>query len=594
MTTLNGIFKTGIINSSRNWSVYLDGDLTVFFFGTLFLPEVADNPCKNPSAYIASLYLKSGVACFRQLDGTFLVIVKDVERLFLHRDRFGSGQQLYFNQTGFSTNITNLSELTNSDKIADRGNLTGFLQFGYIPAPGTGLKGISKLPSGYLLSWNGSELSSSDIFSSDDFHNQRNSSGLKMEEAVEQYHALHLNAIRKRIAGADNVGVLLSGGYDSAGNIAALREIYNGKVQAFSVGFKDNPWSEIPLARQMADRIGAEFHQYEIDGSELNEIPELIRQLGDPFQEGGMMVNFAAMKLASGYKPDVILGGDGNDQHHGTFARELALNHFIRKSGISFLQKGFYNFTNSLTEAKDNNLFRYGFHNRKILNILTMDAFGFSKGELKALGLDKPDINRYGAPEGQKPSGDFDKFFFQRQYLVDVKQVINEIILFKAGQNAALRGLNIAFPYMDIELANFVAGLPRELRFQGSYTDLLKGKGKSKVLHKNLYSGSMPDALSSKKKQGGFAPLPLFFQSKVNLDLAEKIILQSGLANPGLNMSWIAQFIQRYRQENQKKSNWFWYSQVQAFKLFNLLVLAVWWESTFNGRSVNKLEELIK
>ncbi|MBK9359006.1 MAG: asparagine synthetase B family protein [Bacteroidales bacterium] len=594
MTTLNGIFKTGIINTGPDWSVYSDGKLTVFFHGSVFLSGVADNPCQNPPAYIASQYLKSGLDCFRHLDGTFLVMLKDGNSLYFHRDRFGSGQQLYYNQTGFSTNMNNLSEITNSEQVADWENLTGFLQFGYIPAPGTGLKGVNKLPSGYLLTWDGNALSSSDLFFSSDFHNVGSSSGLKMEEAIEQYHTLHLNAIRKRIAGADNVGVLLSGGYDSAGNIAALREIYNGKVQAFSVGFKDNPWSEIPLARQMAERSGAEFHQYEIDGSELGEIPELIRQLGDPFQEGGMMVNFAAMRLASGFKPDVILGGDGNDQHHGTFARELALNHFIRKSGINFLQKGFYNFTNSLTEAKDDNLFRYGFHNRKILNILTMDAFGFSKGELKALGLNKPDINRYGAPAGIKPSGDFDEFFFQRQYLVDVKQVINEIILFKAGQNAALRGMNIAFPYMDMELAKFIAGLPRELRFQGSYADLLKGKGKSKVLHKNLYSSSMPDALSMKKKQGGFAPLPLFFQSADNLNLTEKIILQSGLADSGINMSWIAQFIKRYRQENQKASNWFWYSQVQAFKLFNLLVLAVWWESTFNGKSVNKLEELIK
>ncbi|MFH1119750.1 MAG: asparagine synthetase B family protein [Bacteroidota bacterium] len=593
MTTLSGLFKTGIINSGQGWSLFTEGNLTVFFHGSVYLSGVADNPCLNPPAYIASLYLKSGVDCFRHLDGTFLVMVKDGNRLFFHRDRFGSGQQLYYNQTGFSTNMTSLSELTKSEQVADWGNLTGFLQFGYIPAPGTGLKGICKLPSGYLLSWNGSVLSSSDMYSHEDFHHEGSSSVLKIEDAVEQYHTLHLDAIRKRIAGAGNVGVLLSGGYDSAGNIAALREIYNGKVQAFSVGFKDNPWSEIPLARQMADRNGAEFHQYEIDGSELNEIPELIRQLGDPFQEGGMMVNFAAMRLAAGYKPDVILGGDGNDQHHGTFARELALNHIIRKSGISFLQKGFYNFTNALNNAKDDNLFRYGFHNRKILNILTMDAFGFSKGELKALGLNKPDISKYGAPSGIHPSGDFDTFFFQRQYLVDVKQVINEIILFKAGQNAALRGIKIAFPYMDTDLADFIAGLPRELRFQGSYTDLLKGKGKSKILHKNLYSASMPDELSTKKKQGGFAPLPLFFQSAGNLNLAEKVILQSGMVNSGMNMSWVAQFIQRYRQENQKNSNWFWYSQVQAFKLFNLLVLAVWWENTFNGRSVNKLEELI-
>jgi asparagine synthase (glutamine-hydrolysing) len=538
--------------------------------------------------------MKNGLNSFRQLDGTFLLIIKDGKSIFVVRDRFGSGLQVYFNKKGFSTTIDGLLKTTDTKPVPDLENLSGFLQFGYIPAPGTGLQGISKLPSGVVLKWNGSDLSTSDLFSAEDYHNKEVNTKINLPEAVEQYKYLHQQAIKKRIAGARNVGVLLSGGYDSAGNIAALKEIYNGKVEAFSIGFKDNPWTEIPLAKQMADKIGAEFHQYEIDGSELNEIPELIKQLGDPFQEGGLMVNFAAMRLASKYKPDVVLGGDGNDQHHGTFAKELAMNHMVRKYGMNFLQKGFYNYTRKQISYQDDNIFRYGFHNRKILNILFMDAFGFSDGELNVLGLKNVKINDYGIPAGIKQSLDYDEFFFQRQYFVDVKHVINEVILFKAGQNAALRGINIAFPYMDNDVASFLATLPRNLRFEGEYMDILKGKGKSKIVHRKLYASAMPDELSKKKKQGGFAPLPLFFQSAANLDLAEKVILQSGLANAGLNMTWITRFIQRYRTESQKNPNWFWYSQLQAFKLFNLLVLAVWWETVVQGSSAKRLTDLIK
>jgi len=300
------------------------------------------------------------------------------------------------------------------------------------------------------------------------------------------------------------------------------------------------------------------------------------------------------MRLASQFNPDVILGGDGNDQHHGTFAKELAMNHLIRRSGMGFLQKGLYNYTKKQTSYQDDNLFRYGFHNRKILNILYMDAFGFSDGELGAIGLKDVKLSNYGVPDTIKSSRDYDEFFFQRQYFVDVKHVINEVILFKAGQNAALRGINIAFPYMDKDVAGFIAGLPRNLRFEGEYMDIIKGRGKSKITHRKLYSSAMPDELSKKKKQGGFAPLPLFFQSAANLDLAEKVILQSGLADSQLNMIWIKEFIQRYRVESQKTPNWFWYSQLQAFKLFNLLVLAVWWETVINGSSAKRLNDLIK
>jgi asparagine synthase (glutamine-hydrolysing) len=103
----------------------------------------------------------------------------------------------------------------------------------------------------------------------------------------------------------------------------------------------------------------------------------------------------------------------------------------------------------------------------------------------------------------------------------------------------------------------------------------------------------MPPELSGKKKQGGFAPLPIFFKSDANLDLIEKVILQSGITEMGLNSAWIQQYVNRYRKERSDQSNWFWYTQLQAFRMFNLLVLSVWWEMVINGRNVNTLDELI-
>ena len=63
-----------------------------------------------------------------------------------------------------------------------------------------------------------------------------------------------------------------------------------------------------------------------MDGSEIKALPALVEQLGDPFVEGGLMVNYAVMRLIGKEKPDVILGGDGNDQYFGTSGREVALH----------------------------------------------------------------------------------------------------------------------------------------------------------------------------------------------------------------------------------------------------------------------------
>lgn len=46
------------------------------------------------------------------------------------------------------------------------------------------------------------------------------------------------------------------------------------------------------------------------------------------------MVNYAVMRLIGKEKPDVILGGDGNDQYFGTSGREVALHYLISRYGM--------------------------------------------------------------------------------------------------------------------------------------------------------------------------------------------------------------------------------------------------------------------
>ena len=74
----------------------------------------------------------------------------------------------------------------------------------------------------------------------------------------------------------------------------------------------------------MSETFGTIHTEYEIDGSEITALPDIVDFLGDPFVEGGLMVNYTVMKLIGHNKPDVILGGDGSDQYFGTSGREIA------------------------------------------------------------------------------------------------------------------------------------------------------------------------------------------------------------------------------------------------------------------------------
>ena len=78
-----------------------------------------------------------------------------------------------------------------------------------------------------------------------------------------RYGELHAQAIRRRIGDSRRVGILLSGGYDSGSNLAALRSIYDGQIDSYSVGFKGDTWTELPMARLMSETFGTRHHEYE-------------------------------------------------------------------------------------------------------------------------------------------------------------------------------------------------------------------------------------------------------------------------------------------------------------------------------------------
>ena len=128
-------------------------------------------------------------------------------------------------------------------------------------------------------------------------------------------------------------------GYDSGANLAALRQIYSGKIHSYSIGFKEDSWSELPQARCMSEFFQTQHHEYQIDGSEIKVLPEIIKFMGDPFVEGGLMVNYCAMRMIDSSKPSIILGGDGSDQYFGTSGREIAIHALSAKYGIKNILK---------------------------------------------------------------------------------------------------------------------------------------------------------------------------------------------------------------------------------------------------------------
>jgi len=120
---------------------------------------------------------------------------------------------IYFTNEFFTGSYQRVFEFSNFHPEPDLTGLTTFLQIGYIPTPVTSLVGLQKISAGEVLYVTENGISFGKLFDFDEIiHEERKE--IQLNEAINQYAELLQKSIRRRIGNAEEVGVLLSGGYD--------------------------------------------------------------------------------------------------------------------------------------------------------------------------------------------------------------------------------------------------------------------------------------------------------------------------------------------------------------------------------------------
>lgn len=562
-------------------------DLSVFFYGTIYNRDTLQvTPDDSNAKIVAEAYLKDADLGFSRLDGSFTIIYYSKDNCGIVRDHHGTHYPVYYTSDGkFATSWQYLQESTSESFKCHPISLSSFLQRGIIDKEYFVVSGICNLSAGEYV-----KMSCRDSLKSGQLIKHIPKVIIEKNPDIEaysrRYGELHAQAISRRIGDNNRVGILLSGGYDSGSNLAALRSIYDGEIDSYSVGFKGDTWTELPMARLMSKTFGTRHHEYEIDGREINALPDIVRFFGEPFVEGGLMVNYCAMRMIGDDKPEIILGGDGSDQYFGTSGREVALHYLAGRIGIRPLMYGVNHLFGHDVFNTGGKLSRINFHLDKILHILEGERFGFSDFAMRRF-LQNPehDFNPSKPPKSDTRS--FNHLYVQHALVSDLEIVINRIILFKASRMAQMFGNNLTFPFMDLELYNFLQELPVGLKCKGdSVLDIARGRSISKYLLKYHYKPQLPEVITSKKKQGGFAPMPLFFRDSVQRAHFKEFILSSTIFDSYLCKDAVESFLTSYDHEAKRIDTWFWYRQNKALQYFNLLTLVTWWEEFVEKRTV--------
>src|SRR5512132_1037150 len=276
---------------------------------------------------LVHLYEERGPDFVEELRGMFAIAIWDARRgrLVLARDRFGI-KPLYYRVAGgqlsFASELKALIRQPGFSREIDPSALEAFLAFNSIPAPLTIFSESRKLPAGHTLVAEGEEV---------ELHRYARPAPVSAEQVrtepeealAEELRGRLRDSVRAHLVSDVPVGVLLSGGIDSSA-LTALAAAESGyRVSTFSIGFEEQSFDELELARLVAKRYGTDHHELVLRPDAVDLLPRLVEAFDEPFGDSSPLPTYLVSQLASG-TVKVVLSGEGGDELFGGYYTYVA------------------------------------------------------------------------------------------------------------------------------------------------------------------------------------------------------------------------------------------------------------------------------
>jgi asparagine synthase (glutamine-hydrolysing) len=274
---------------------------------------------------IVHLYEQHGLTFAERLRGMFAAAIWDARRrrLVLARDRYGI-KPLYFRHRG--TELAFASDLRSLPRgEIDLDALEAFLAFNSIPAPYSIFREIRKLPAGHVLTWEESGAVRLERYARPGPPLAEEVRQGDTAELVEELRARLRDSVRAHLLADVPVGVLLSGGVDSAALAAFAAEASPKPVRTFTIGFAERSFDERSDARKVAGLYGTDHHELLVRPEPQLLLPTLADAFDEPFADSSALPTYLVSALAADHVK-VALSGEGGDELFGgyyTYAADL-------------------------------------------------------------------------------------------------------------------------------------------------------------------------------------------------------------------------------------------------------------------------------
>ncbi len=465
---------------------------------------------------LVHLYEEHGDGFVERLRGMFAIALWDARshRLLLARDRFGI-KPLYYGVAGgtlsFASELKAMLEQPGFSRAIDPRAVAAYLAFNSIPAPLTIFAEARKLPAGTLLTWRDGSLEQTRYARPAPVAAGRARRGPAGELADELRETLR-DSIRAHLVADVPVGVLLSGGVDSAGITALAAGEQGEPVKTFSVGFEESSFDELDRARLVAERYGTDHHEIVLRPDAVDLFPKLVGAFDEPFGDSSALPTYLVSELAAG-EVKVALSGEGGDELFGGYYTYVADLLAARVGRLAALAAPLAELLPS-SDAKvsfDYKAKRFA-RGAGLPPLERHHAWKeiFGPGQRASLldgrdpGWDPVDLyrERYAETAGAEP--------LARLQDVDLGIYLVDDLLVKTDRTSMAHSLELRVPFLDTEVAAMANGLATPLKVRGLAKKRLLRRALAPLLPKEILRGpkqgfSIPVAAWLRGPLQGFA-----------------------------------------------------------------------------------------
>lgn len=489
----------------------------------------------SDSEVVLYSYVQYGDEFVTRLNGMFGFAIWDSnrKRLLIGRDRLGI-KPIYIANNGrrlaFASEAKALLELPGMAREVDLASVASYLQLGYVPAPQSMFRGITKLPPATLLSVQNGVVEQRRYWRVPQEMNHE----LTEADWIERVRAQLERSVRMQMVSDVPLGAFLSGGVDSSAVVGFMARASSDRIRTYAIGFEGSGaeayYNELPYARRVAQIFGTQHREIVVRPDVAALLPRLLWHMDEPVSDTAFITTFLVSEFAR-QDVKVILSGVGGDELFGGYRRYLG-NHYHKqferlpgwvRSGARALgrklpsdrhssvlntlrlAKGFLASTAQSFEA------RYSSY-VQVFSAEAADQLLNSKVHER---LDAIDL-AFGASKG----GDS----LNRMLAVDAETQLPDDLLLLTDKMSMATSLECRVPLLDHELVELASGIPERIKIRG---------GHLKHVMKKALADMLPLDILDRKKRGFGTPMGAWLKHDLKPLLArvlsEGVVKERGL-----------------------------------------------------------------